>query len=137
MRFSDQASIVTHGAYQANKKARQAGFLSIMHDKSVEDFGDDAGADRSATFADRKTQALFHRNRAISVTTIFTLSPGITISTPSGKLTRTRHIRRTEVKLRTVALEERRVTTTFILRQNVNLSLKLGVRVNEPGFAST
>jgi len=30
---------------------------------SVEDLGDDACTDRSTTLTDRKTQALFHRNR--------------------------------------------------------------------------
>src|SRR5699024_398927 len=40
----------------------------------------------------------------------------------------TRHIRRAEVKLRTVIREERRMTTALILVQNIGLSLKTRVR---------
>ena len=38
------------------------------------------------------------------------------------------HVGRAEVELRTVALEERRVTATLVLRQHVHLGLELGVR---------
>ena len=48
------------------------------------DFGHNAGADGAAAFADRKAQAVFHRDGAISSTLNFRLSPGITISVPSG-----------------------------------------------------
>ena len=41
---------------------------------------------------------------------------------------RTRHVRRAEVELRTIALEERRVTTTFVLAQHVHFSRELRVR---------
>src|SRR5690606_8880751 len=42
----------------------------------------------------------------------------------------TGHIRGTEVELRTVALEERRMTTTFIFRQDVHFRFKFGVRLD-------
>ena len=48
------------------------------------DLGDDAGADGAAAFADGETQAFVHRDRRDQLTTILMLSPGITISTPSG-----------------------------------------------------
>ena len=35
----------------------------MLKSASVEDLGDDACTYRSATLTDRKTQALFHRNR--------------------------------------------------------------------------
>src|SRR6056300_1786627 len=99
--------------------------LDVSRLRSVEDFGDDAGTYRSTTLSDRKTQALFHRNRRnqrrhkIDVVTrhhhLNTLR----------QLNRARYIRRTEVKLRTVTLEKRRMTTTLVLRQNINLCLKL------------
>ena len=50
----------------------------------LDDLGHDAGADGAAAFADREAQAFVHRDRGDQLTTIFTLSPGITISTPSG-----------------------------------------------------
>ena len=65
---------------------------------------------------------------AISFTVIYTLSPGITISLSFRQLDRARHVRRTEVELRTVALEERRMTTAFFLRQHVHFSLEVRVR---------
>ena len=53
----------------------------------LDDLGDHAGADGTAALADGEAQAFVHRHRAISDTTIFMLSPGITISTPSGNST--------------------------------------------------
>ena len=41
-------------------------------------------ANGTATFPDGKPQALLQRYRVINSTFRFTLSPGITISTPSG-----------------------------------------------------
>ena len=38
------------------------------------------------------------------------------------------HVRRAEVELRTVAAEERRVTAAFLLAQDVDFALELGVR---------
>jgi len=46
------------------------------------------------------------------------------------QLRRSRHVRRAEVELRTIAIEERRMTTTLFLRQHVDLALELGVRRN-------
>ena len=49
---------------------------------------DDAGTDGSAAFADRKAQTLVHRDRRDQLQPfIDVLSPGITISVPSGRLT--------------------------------------------------
>src|SRR5690606_5008584 len=42
----------------------------------------------------------------------------------------TGHISRTEVELRTVALEERRMTTAFFLAQYVDFAFELGVRLD-------
>src|SRR5690606_13656772 len=42
----------------------------------------------------------------------------------------TGHIRGAEVELRTVTLEEWRMTATFVLAQDIHLSLELGVRGN-------
>src|SRR5690606_5094634 len=45
-----------------------------------------------------------------------------------------RHVRRAEVELRTVVGEERRVTATLLLRQNVGLGLELLVRLHRTGL---
>src|SRR5437879_4091470 len=63
----------------------------------------------------------------ISSIVIFVLSPGITISTPA-QLHRPRHVRRPQIKLRPIPLEERRMPPAFFLRQDVHLTLKLRVR---------
>ena len=50
--------------------------------------GDDAGADGAAAFADREAQALVHGDRRDQRRlSIEVLSPGITISVPSGRTT--------------------------------------------------
>jgi len=71
----------------------------------------------------------------IKLTSIVTLSPGITISTPSGKRHNARHVRRAEVKLWTVIGEERRMTSAFFLRQNIGFRLKLRMRLHGAGLA--
>ena len=65
---------------------------------------------------------------AISSTSIATLSPGITISVPSGSVTDAGHVGGAEVELRPVVGEERRVPAALFLGQDVDLGLELGVR---------
>src|SRR5216684_7058446 len=47
-----------------------------------------------------------------------------------GQLSNTRHVRRPEIKLCTVALEERRVPPAFFFAQHVDLTLELLVRLD-------
>src|SRR4029077_833121 len=47
-------------------------------------------------------------------------------------LDRARHVRRAEVELRPVAVEERRVTASLVLREDVHLGLELRVRRDRP-----
>jgi hypothetical protein len=47
-----------------------------------------------------------------------------------GQLNGARHVRRAEVKLRTVVVEERRVTATFVLGQHIDLSREVRVRLD-------
>src|SRR5690606_10989371 len=44
------------------------------------------------------------------------------------------HVSRTEVELRTIALEERRMTATLFLGQNVHLGGELSVRLDRTGL---
>src|SRR5690606_14666826 len=53
----------------------------------LDDLAHHAGADGAAALADREAQASSIATGLISSTAIFTLSPGITISTPSGRVT--------------------------------------------------
>ena len=54
-----------------------------------------------------------------------TLSPGMTISTPSGRVDHAGHVRGAEVELGTVAVEERGVAAAFFLGQDVDFGLEL------------
>ena len=50
----------------------------------LNDLGHRAGADRAAAFANREAQPLVHGDRRDQLHSSCTLSPGITISVPSG-----------------------------------------------------
>ena len=52
----------------------------------------------------------------------------MTISTPSGRVTIPGHVGGPEIKLRTIAVEKRGMTTTLFLAENIALSLELGMR---------
>jgi hypothetical protein len=67
--------------FRNNARKRSCQFVLL------DDFSDDAGADGAATFADGEAQLLFHRDRRDQLTSSTTLSPGITISVPSGSVT--------------------------------------------------
>ena len=104
----------------------------------LDDLRYNARTNGTATFADRKTQTFFHRNRCDQRGNHLHVVTRHHHLNAFRQLTGARHVRGTEVKLRTVALEERRVTTTLFLGQNVNLSFELGVRVDCcPGLART
>ena len=81
----------------------------------LQDLGHHAGADGVAALADREPQTLFHRDRDDQIHRYPTLSPGMTISTPSGSCALPGHVRRPEVELRTVAREERGVAATLLV----------------------
>jgi hypothetical protein len=66
-----------------------------------------------------------------------TLSPGITISTPSGSVTDARHVRGPEVKLRTISVEKRRMTAAFFLVRIYASALNFVCGVIDPGLATT
>ena len=60
-----------------------------------------------------------------SSTVISVLSPGITISVPSGKRDRAGHVGGAEIELRVIVREERRVPAALLLGQDVHLRSEL------------
>src|SRR5438132_13543117 len=94
----------------------------------LQDLGDDARAHRAATLADREAQLLLHRDRRDQLDRHLRVVPGHHHLHPRRQLHRPRHVRRPEVKLRPVPLEEGRVPPPLLLRQHVHLALKLRVR---------
>src|SRR6266850_3226933 len=98
------------------------------HDESLDDLRDDAGADRASAFADREPETSVHRDRRVKLHPDRDVVPGHHHLRPFRQLHRARHVRRPKVKLRTVPLEERRVSPALLLRQHVHLRLELRVR---------
>src|SRR5262249_55921050 len=94
----------------------------------LQDLGHDAGADGLAALADGEAQALVHRDRLDQLH----LHPDVVARhhhlRPLRQLHRPRHVRRPEVELRTVVVEERRVTAALLLGQDVRLALEVRVR---------
>src|SRR5437763_1230626 len=94
----------------------------------LENVRDGAGTDGAAPFADGEAQSLLHGDRRDQV------------DGQRGVVARHDHLRSlrqfggagdvggAEVELRTVAIEERRMTSAFFLGQDVDLGLELGVR---------
>src|SRR5207245_287626 len=83
---------------------------------------------RAAALADREAQLLLHRDRRDQLDRHLRVVPGHHHLHPRRQLHRPRHVRRPEVELRPVPLEEGRVPPPLLLRQHVHLALKLRVR---------
>src|ERR1700730_7277440 len=94
----------------------------------LQDLGHDPGADGLAALADPKAQSILHGNRADQLDRHLDVVPGHDHLHPRGQLDRARHIRRAEVELRPIPLEEGRMPSAFLLRQHVHLALKVRVR---------
>src|SRR5256885_14081348 len=75
---------------------------------SLDDFGDDAGSDGAAAFADRKPQLLLHRNRRDQLNLHRHIVPRHHHLGPRGKRHDPGHVGRPEIKLRTIVGEGRR-----------------------------
>ena len=87
-----------------------------------------------AAFADSETQALFHGDRGDQRDLHVDVIAGHYHFRPFRQLYGARHVRRAEVELRAVAVEERRMTAAFFLLQYVDLTLEVRVRMHRPRF---
>src|SRR5919198_3498861 len=94
----------------------------------LRDLGDDAGAYRPAALADREAQALVHGDRLSEIDVHVRVVARHDHLLALRELDRAGDVRRAEVELRTVAVEERRVAAALVLRQDVDLGLELRVR---------
>src|SRR3546814_13844098 len=87
----------------------------------------DLGADGAAAFADGETHAVFHRDRVDQLNRhlhVVARHHHFLVEFDAA-----RDVRRADVELRAIALEERRVTTAFFLCQHVHPALELGMRL--------
>src|SRR5512145_2927138 len=94
----------------------------------LDDLGHAAGADGAAALADREAQALLHRDRRDQLDGDLDVVAGHHHLDALGQVQRPGHIRRAEVELGPVAVEERRVAPALLLGQHVDLAGELRVR---------
>src|SRR5947209_7818272 len=93
-----------------------------------DDVGDDARADGAATLADREPEALVHGDRLDELDLHVRVVARHDHLLALRELDRAGHVRRAEVELRPVAVEERRVATALVLREHVDLGPEVRVR---------
>src|SRR3954467_10237023 len=92
------------------------------------DLGHDAGADRAAAFANREAQPLVHGDRLSEIDVHVGVVARADHLLALRERDRARHVRRAEVELRPVAVEERRVPPALVRREHGDLRLELRVR---------
>ena len=85
---------------------------------------------RASAFTNCKPQSFFHCNLRDQLDRHHYVVSGHYHLYPFRQLDYPRYIRRSEVKLRTVSIEERRMSSAFFLLQYVYLSFELGMRMN-------
>src|SRR5262245_16237256 len=100
----------------------------------LQDLGDDAGADGLAALADREAKTFLAGDRRDQLDLQVDVVPRHHHLRPLGQRAQPRHVRRPEVELRPVSLEERRVTPALFLLQDIDLALELLVRRDAPGL---
>src|SRR3954468_14418190 len=99
------------------------------------DLADRAGADRAAAFTNRETGALLERDRGVQRRGDRRVVARHHHLDAFRQLQRAGDVGRSDVELRTVAVEERRVTAALFLREDVDLALELRVRLDRAGLA--
>src|SRR3954466_11163941 len=94
----------------------------------LDDVRDATGADGAATLTDGEPQALLHGDRLDQLDRHLGVVAGHDHLRAAGQRHDTGHVRRPEVELRTVVVEEGGVTTTLVLREDVDRALEVRVR---------
>src|SRR3954471_1997910 len=101
----------------------------------LDDLGDDARADGTATLADGEPEALVHGDRLDQLDLHLHVVARHDHLDALGQVSAARDVGRAEVELRAVAREERRVAAALLLLQHVHLGLELRVRGDRPRLA--
>src|SRR5277367_2553335 len=100
----------------------------------LDDLGDPTGADGTATLADREPQTLVHGDGLDQLHRDVGVVTGHHHLGTLRQRHHTGHVGGTEVELRTVVVEERRVPAALVLGQDVDAALELGVRRGGAGL---
>src|ERR1700761_6505004 len=111
------------GSGRASRPAPEQLWNSLL-----DDLGDDPRADGAATLADGEPETLVHGDRLDQLDRHLDVVTRHHHLRPLGEVGDPGHVGGAEVELRTVAGEERRVATTLLLLQAVDLGFELGVR---------
>src|SRR3954451_9686626 len=98
------------------------------------DLGDPARADGAAAFADGEAQTFLHGDGLDQLELHLGVVARHDHLGALGEGDDAGHVRRTEVELRAVVVEERRVPATLVLAQDVDLGLEVGVRRRGAGL---
>src|SRR3954447_8667448 len=101
----------------------------------LDDFGDHARTHRAAALADGEAQAGVHGDRLDELDRHLDVVARHDHLRALGQVGHAGDVGRTEIELRPVAREERRVATAFLLLQDVDPGLELGVRSDRAGLA--
>src|SRR3990172_4672487 len=91
----------------------------------LDDLRDDAGADGTTALANGEAKARVHGNRLDELDIHVRVVARHDHLLALRKLDRASHVRRAEVELRPVAVEERRVAPALVLREDVDLALEV------------
>src|SRR3954468_17881290 len=94
----------------------------------LDDLRDDAGADGAAALADREAEPFVHGDRLAELDLHVRVVARHDHLLALRELDGARHVRRAEVELRPLAVEERRVAAALVLREDVHLGVELRVR---------
>src|SRR5260221_2224586 len=128
VRFQTDADLFIHHGHQPLKNGKAGLFEPGLHSKLLENLRDRTGAHRAVVFADCEAEALFHGDRGDQVDGQRGVVPRHDHLRAFLQLRGSGDVRRTEVELRAVAVEERRVMVALFLRQDVDGGLELRVR---------
>src|SRR3984885_1800831 len=100
--------------------------LSPSAQDLLDDLADRTRAHGPAAFANREAQALLHGNRRVQRDLKRDVIARHHHLGAFRQLRRSGHVRGPEIKLGTIAVEERSMTSAFFLAQDVNLALEHG-----------
>src|ERR1700737_1713798 len=100
----------------------------------LEDLGYYACAYGTAAFSDREAETFVHGDRRDQLDRHLHVVPWHHPLHALGQLHASRYVGRSEVELRTVTLEERRVSPALFLGQHINLGRELGVGRDRPSL---
>src|SRR6476469_10411126 len=114
------------GALELDRGTR----LNPGHPRLPGEAGDGAGADGAAALADGEALADLEADRGDQLDAHLDVVAGHDHLGPIGQPDRARHVRRPEVELGPETVVERRVPDTLVLRENVDLSGELRVRLD-------